>query len=49
MPFLPETWKAKVTECLWEWRLRVGGNLIVEQMQYWYYKIHISSEADSAM
>jgi hypothetical protein len=23
MPFLPETWKAKVTECLWEWRLRV--------------------------
>src|SRR5215471_4613675 len=23
MPFLPETWKAKVTERLWEWRLRV--------------------------
>jgi len=23
MPFLPETWKAKVTEYLWEWRLRV--------------------------
>jgi hypothetical protein len=23
MPFLPETWKAKVTECLWVWRLRV--------------------------
>ena len=23
MPFLPETWKAKVTECLWEWWLRV--------------------------
>src|SRR5262249_56793900 len=23
MPFLPETWKAKVTEHLWEWRLRV--------------------------
>jgi formylglycine-generating enzyme required for sulfatase activity len=23
MPFLPETWKAKVTECLWERRLRV--------------------------
>jgi len=23
MPFLPETWRAKVTERLWEWRLRV--------------------------
>jgi hypothetical protein len=23
MPFLPEDWKAKVTEYLWEWRLRV--------------------------
>jgi len=23
MPFLPETWKAKVTERFWEWRLRV--------------------------
>ncbi len=23
MPFLPETWQAKVTERLWEWRLRV--------------------------
>jgi len=23
MPFLPETWKAKVTERLWEGRLRV--------------------------
>jgi len=23
MPFLPDTWKAKVTERLWEWRLRV--------------------------
>jgi len=23
MPFLPETWKAKVTERLWEWRLCV--------------------------
>lgn len=22
MPFLPDTWKAKVSECLWEWRLR---------------------------
>ncbi len=23
MPFLPDTWKAKVTERLWKWRLRV--------------------------
>src|SRR5262244_1913170 len=23
MPFLPETWQAKIAERLWEWRLRV--------------------------